>query len=90
VAGIIPITIEAITTDIITVVVTINTITTGVTIYTGPGSLGHGAITAIGKGWILCGAEPRVHHFWTRFCVRASQSRRQLHRERESEHYVMG
>jgi hypothetical protein len=47
--GITRITIEAITTDIPTVVITTDTVTTGVTICTGPGFPGLLAIIAIGK-----------------------------------------
>ena len=47
--GITRITIEAITTDIITVVITTDTVITVVTIYTGPGFPGLLGIIAIGK-----------------------------------------
>ena len=53
-ATITAITIAAIITDITTM---------GTIIGIGLGPLGHGGITAIGKRWILCGAEPRVHNF---------------------------
>jgi hypothetical protein len=59
--GITRTTIEAITTDIITVAIIIATITAGVTIYTGPGFPGLLAIIAIGKTDMEMRAKSRDH-----------------------------